>query len=65
FAGSEKLTQQGVSVGTPVYMSPEQAAAKNVTDRSDIYNLGAVAFELVAGARHSSATRPRHTSPRT
>ena len=48
FAGSEKLTQQGVSVGTPIYMSPEQAAAKAVTDRSDIYNLGAVAFELVA-----------------
>lgn len=48
-AGTEKLTLQGVSVGTPIYMSPEQAAARPLTDRSDVYNLGAVAFELVTG----------------
>jgi hypothetical protein len=57
-AGSEKLTIQGMAVGTPIYMSPEQAAAKEVTDRSDVYSLGAVAFELVTGRPPFSAESP-------
>lgn len=44
-----KLTVQGTSIGTPQYMSPEQAAGQEVTDRSDVYSLGLVAFELVTG----------------
>jgi serine/threonine-protein kinase len=47
--GAEKLTAEGQSLGTPQYMSPEQAAARPVTDRSDVYSLGAVAFELATG----------------
>ena len=48
-ASATKLTQQGVSIGTPQYMSPEQAAGDEVTDRSDVYSLGLVAFELLTG----------------
>ena len=46
---SPKLTALGMYVGTPMYMSPEQAAGDPATDRSDVYSLGVVAFELVAG----------------
>src|SRR5207244_2114501 len=44
-----RLTQQGTYLGTPLYMSPEQASNGDVTEKSDIYSLGAVAFELLVG----------------
>ena len=42
-------TRSGIMMGTPVYMSPEQARGKNVDHRTDVYALGAMAFEMVAG----------------
>ena len=53
----ERLTDTGLSVGTPEYMSPEQAAADREVDaRSDVYSLGAVLYEMLAG-------EPPHTGP--
>ena len=48
-AESPSHTQTGTVVGTPVYMSPEQCYAKELTGASDQYSLGVVAFEMLAG----------------
>jgi serine/threonine-protein kinase len=49
-AGGERLTQTGLALGTPAYMSPEQGSASPRLDaRSDIYSLGCVAYEMLAG----------------
>jgi tRNA A-37 threonylcarbamoyl transferase component Bud32 len=66
-----KLTEEGMYLGTPTYMSPEQANAENVTGKSDVYSLGVLAFELLVGhppfegsplqivASHMNNTPPR------
>lgn len=59
-SASGSLTQIGMSIGTPAYMSPEQAAADPSTDhRADIYSFGCLAYEMLAGRPPFLAKSPQ------
>ncbi|MGD9684683.1 MAG: serine/threonine-protein kinase, partial [Candidatus Obscuribacterales bacterium] len=46
----DRLTISGANIGSPLYMSPEQASAASVDERSDIYSLGCLMYECLSGA---------------
>jgi hypothetical protein len=45
----DRLTTEGMYVGTPTYMSPEMASGDEAIDKSDVYSLGVVAYEMLTG----------------
>ena len=56
--GGSFLTQSGMTVGTPAYMSPEQGSGDQVDHRSDIYSLGVMLYEMTVGEVPYTAETP-------
>ena len=54
----QHLTQTGMTIGTPLYMSPEQIRGESIDCRSDIYGLGATMYHLLTGQTPFAGTSP-------
>ena len=54
----DRLTQTGMTIGTPLYMSPEQVRGETLDCRSDIYGLGATLYHLLTGHTPYSGSSP-------
>ncbi len=55
---SERLTNTGMTMGTPEYMSPEQCQGGNITKQTDIYSLGIILYEMVCGDAPFTGNKP-------
>ena len=61
FTDAPNLTRTGTTLGTPVYMSPEQALGRPIGAASDVYSFGVVAFELITGKVPFESDSPLET----
>ncbi|RUL85829.1 serine/threonine-protein kinase [Tautonia sociabilis] len=57
-ADTMHLTQEGITLGTPMYMSPEQVRGKELDHRSDLYSMGVTFYQLLAGVPPFKADSP-------
>lgn len=57
-AATQALTETGMIIGTPFYMSPEQCRGEELDARSDVYSLGVMFYEMIAGMRPFTAPTP-------